>query len=82
MDSIAGGIDDAMGAAGDLVRVKPLSAVGKATSAILAVGDTVLNAAADVTDTVLNVDHGEAGSLSTNARSKLYNNLMNGQSSN
>lgn len=56
MDSAIGAVQDAAGSVGDLVHRKPLSAVGKAASAVLAVGDAAIGLVADGADLLTGAD--------------------------
>lgn len=56
MDSAIGAVQDAAGSVGDLVHLKPVSAVGKAAGAFLAVGDAAVGLAADGADLITGAD--------------------------
>ena len=56
MDSAIGAAQDGLGAVGDLARLKPVSAVGKAAGAVLAVGDAAVGLVADGADLLTGAD--------------------------
>ncbi|MBU0767062.1 hypothetical protein KKF55_04785 [Patescibacteria group bacterium] len=56
VDSAIGTVQDSVGAAVDLLKVKPVSAVGKGVGAFLSLGDIAIGAGADFGDLITGAD--------------------------